>query len=140
MSPRSDWYSEINNARNGAGYFYQLRGARPLRFRAEDYLVFRSLRRDQSSCLLEEWNQWILDLRESRHEHVRRAAVGATALTQKVLDMYYQTQIASSRKLDLLESSSRQHRIADDQLTSLLQEGKLFSLVSLICSTQPSLQ
>ncbi|KAF9152413.1 hypothetical protein DFQ26_000910, partial [Actinomortierella ambigua] len=121
-SAQASWYTEINQARKGAGYFHQLRGARPLRFKPEDYVLFRSLQRDQSLCLIEEWTRWMSDLRVNRYEHVRRAACGASPLTQEVLDKYYHTRIISDRELDVLQSSSQQHGIADQQLTTSLQE------------------
>lgn len=87
-----------------------------------NYVEFRAINRNQSSCPIEEWSRWISEFRKSRDGGVRRAASAALPLTQKDLDEYYHFRIVANRELDVLDSSSQQLRTADQQLTSLLQE------------------
>ncbi|KAH7026959.1 hypothetical protein BKA57DRAFT_511706 [Linnemannia elongata] len=117
MSTSVGWHSEIIDQRKGAGYFLSQTG-HPC-FKPVDYIKYRALQRDRSSALIDEWNRWLLDLKRSSHEAVRRAAVTASALTQDDIDEYYRDRVSVDREHDALESSRKQLRVTDQQLTLL---------------------
>lgn len=119
MSSLGTWRDGINDRRKGAGYFLTLKGDPS--FKPADYIKYRAVQRDQSLALIEEWSRWMIDLQKSPHEVMRRAAV-APALTQNDLDEYYQDRVSVDREQDALESSRRQLRAADGQLTSRIQK------------------
>ncbi|KAF9124952.1 hypothetical protein BGW39_007783, partial [Mortierella sp. 14UC] len=76
----------------------------------------------QSSALIDEWTRWILDLKRSSYEVVRRAAVNASALTQDDIDEYYRDRVSVNREQDALESSRKQLRVADQQHTLRMEK------------------
>ncbi|KAG0255818.1 hypothetical protein BGZ95_005662 [Linnemannia exigua] len=78
-SQEASWNAAISADRKGAGYFLS----------PQDYIHFRAVKRDQSSCLIDEWTRWLSELKANPHGGVRRAAVAASPLTQQNLDKYY---------------------------------------------------
>jgi hypothetical protein len=120
MSVSGSWHSEIINRRKGAGYFLSQKG-HPY-FKPVDYIKYRALQRDQSSALIDEWSRWLLDLKKSSYEVVRRAAVTASALTQDDIDEYYRDRVSIDREHDALESSRKQLRVADQHLTLRMEK------------------
>ncbi|KAF9344442.1 hypothetical protein BGX34_005661, partial [Mortierella sp. NVP85] len=122
-SQEAGWNDAISADRKGAGYF--LSQTRNFCLRPQDYI-----KRDQSSCLIDEWTRWLSELRTNPHGGVRRAAVAASPLTQQNLDEYYRDQFFVDRELDVLESSSQQLKTADQQYTSHLLERRRHPAVS----------
>ncbi|KAG0353696.1 hypothetical protein BGZ54_002093 [Gamsiella multidivaricata] len=120
MSASGSWHAEINDRRKGAGYFLSHTG-HPC-FKPVDYIKYRALQRDQSSALIDEWIRWLSDLKKSSYEVVRRAAVTASALTQDDIDEYYRDRVSVDREQDALESSKKQLRVADQQLTLRMEK------------------
>ncbi|KAG0213883.1 hypothetical protein BGX28_003307 [Mortierella sp. GBA30] len=114
------WHSEIDIRRKGSGYF--LSQGRRLRFEPAEYVAFRAMPRVASNALGQEWVQWLHDLKNSQHEHVRRAASSAPLLTQVHLDEYYKGMLLKKRELDVLESSIEQLTAADSKVTEFLFE------------------
>ena len=86
------------------------------------HIKYRALRRDQSSALIDEWTRWISDFKKSSYEAMRRAAFTASALTQDDIDEYYRDRVSVNREQDALESSKKQLRVADQQLTSRMEK------------------
>ncbi|KAG0272924.1 hypothetical protein BGZ95_011287 [Linnemannia exigua] len=120
MSASGSWYSEIIDRRKGAGYFLSQTG-HPC-FKPVNYIKPRAIQRDQSSALFDEWNRWLLDLKRSSYEAVRRAAVTASALTQDDIDEYYRDRASVDREHDALESSRKQLRVTDQPLTLRMEK------------------
>ncbi|KAG0228752.1 hypothetical protein BGW42_001994, partial [Actinomortierella wolfii] len=106
MSVPGSWHDEINDKRKGATYFLSQTG-RPC-FKPVDYIKYRALELHQSSVLVDEWCRWMHDLKKSRYEAVRRAAIAAPALTKDDIILYYFDRTCSERELDALESSRNQ--------------------------------
>jgi hypothetical protein len=115
----TSWMSTVLLERKGAGYF--LSQTNYFCFRPQEYIRVRAVRRDESECLIDEWSQWLSDLRSCRHGGVRRAATAASPLTQEDLNEYYRQKYFSNRELDVLEGSSQQLKEADRLYTSHLQ-------------------
>jgi len=116
----STWRIAINADRRGSGYFTSQTGA--LLFNPVKYIEFRGVNWDQSSCLIDEWTRWISEFKKSRDGGVRRAASAALPLTQQDLADYYRSRILEDRELTVLDSSSQQHKIVDQQFIVHLQE------------------
>ncbi|KAF9147797.1 hypothetical protein BGX20_006540, partial [Mortierella sp. AD010] len=114
------WHAEINVRRKGAGYFL-LQTGHPC-INPIDYVKYRALHRDQSSHLIDEWTRWLSDLKKSSYEAVRRAAINAQALTQDDIDEFYRDRVSVDREYDALESSKKQLRMADQQLTLRIEK------------------
>ncbi|KAF9585624.1 hypothetical protein BGW38_001504 [Lunasporangiospora selenospora] len=119
MSASGCWHDDINERRRGASYFL-LQTKHPC-FKPVDYIKYRALKQYQSSALVDEWSRWMLDLKKSSYEAVRRAAVTAPALTQDNIDDYYRDRISVDREQDALESSRNQLRVADQLHTSRME-------------------
>ncbi|KAF9961798.1 hypothetical protein BGZ72_001714 [Mortierella alpina] len=113
------WYDEINDRRKGASYFL-LQTGHPC-FKPVDYIKYRSVKRHRSSALVDEWKRWMLDLRKSSYEAVRRAAVAASALTLEDIGEYYRDRISVDREQNALESFRNQLRVADQLHTSRME-------------------
>ncbi|KAF9416184.1 hypothetical protein BGZ94_010287 [Podila epigama] len=122
MSTSGSWPDEINDRRKGAGYF-PLQTGHPC-FKPVDYIRYRSLTRQQSFALVDEWGRWMLDLKRSSCEAVRRAAVAASALTLQDIDEYYRERVYVDREQNALESS-RDHLQVADQLHRARMERRL---------------
>ncbi|KAF9187376.1 hypothetical protein BGZ51_001343 [Haplosporangium sp. Z 767] len=131
-SKMSSWHNEIDARRKGAGYFLSQGGR--LRFEPAEYVAFRAVSRAASDALILEWVQWLRILKNSRYEHVRRAAAAASPLTQAHLDEYYKGRLLKTRALTAMESSIEQVTAADSKVTELLYkefDGKPSELNSL---------
>ncbi|KAF9184425.1 hypothetical protein BGZ49_004433 [Haplosporangium sp. Z 27] len=112
-SREATWRISINADRKGAGYFTSQAGV--LCFNPMKYIEFRAVNRDQSSCLIDEWTRWISEFKKCQDGGVRRAASAALPLTQQDLAEYYCTRIFTDRELDIMDGSSQQYKIADQQ-------------------------
>ncbi|KAF9190486.1 hypothetical protein BGZ51_008525 [Haplosporangium sp. Z 767] len=89
------------------------------------------LRLEQFRRVSLEWVQWLYDLKNGRHEHVRRATAAAFLLIQIHLDEYYKCRLLKKRVLAAMESSIEQVTTTDSKETELLYEefdGKLSEL------------
>lgn len=119
-SKTPSWHSEIDARRKGAGYFLSQGGR--LRFEPAGYVAFRAVPREASDMVAQEWARWLYDLKNSRHEHVRRTAAAASLFTQAHLDEYYKSRLLKKRALAAMESSIEQVTAADSKVTELLYE------------------
>ncbi|CAO3565300.1 unnamed protein product [Mortierella alpina] len=104
------------------------------------FLTYFVRKRDQSSALIDEWNRWLLDLKNSSYEVVRRAAVTASALTQDDIDEYYRDRVSVDREHDALESSRKQLRVTDQQLTLRMEKRQVESTHSMSSLKDDSIQ
>ncbi|ORZ20847.1 hypothetical protein BCR41DRAFT_26687 [Lobosporangium transversale] len=114
------WRDEIDANREGAGYFLLQRGR--LNFNPTDYIAFRRLERSESYKLPIEWSQWILDLKESSDEHVRRKADAAPIMGRDDIHGYYKNIIVDEHELEILGLSSKQTIGGSHHLASLLED------------------
>ncbi|KAG0327681.1 hypothetical protein BG000_000844, partial [Podila horticola] len=82
--------------------------------------------------VVQEWARWLYDLKNSRHDHVRRTAAAASLLTQAHLDEHYKSRLLKKRALAAMESSIEQVTAADSKVTELLYEefDDLFKLIN----------
>ncbi|KAF9404053.1 hypothetical protein BGZ94_004400, partial [Podila epigama] len=117
---RTEWQSEYDANRKGAGYFLSQNGR--LRFEPSGYIAFRALEEDRASRLIQEWDRWIRDLKNSKYSFVREAAAATRPLTIHDLDQYFRDRIVVQRDKTILENSSKQLTDGDQEIYLRLQE------------------
>lgn len=115
-----EWQLDFDANRKGAGYFLSQTGR--LRFEPSGYIAFRALEEAHASRLIQEWDRWIRDLKNSTHSFVQEAAAATRPLTIHDLDQYYLDRVVVQRDKAILENSSKQLTEGDKELFLRLQE------------------